>query len=85
MGITLKHVTGITFVVNRTGTSKLWGIENKNAKRGDFLLITRKHVSGFIRRANPRETPKLWTITHENDHKHQNDKFLAMPSSMYLV
>ena len=61
--ITRKHVTGITFLVNRTGTSKLWAIDHENTKRDDFLVITLKHVSGLTGHTNPRETPKLWAIT----------------------
>ena len=61
--ITLKLVSGLTVVVNRPGSPKLWAIANeKGIKRenDEFFIITLKHVSGLTVVENRPTTPKLW-------------------------
>ena len=63
--IPLKHLSGLTVVVNFHGTPKLWSIthgnDHKKQKRRIFI-IPLKYV-------NRLGTPKLWAIAHENSDK----------------
>src|SRR3954468_6234371 len=64
---TLKHLSGLTIVLNRTETLKPWAIDHENdhkTPKDKFLVVTLKHV-------NCPGTPKLSEIAHESSHKTQ--------------
>ena len=70
--ITLKHVSGLTVIVNCPRSPKEWAIVHENShktKNDEFLVISLKHVLGLTGHAIPPRTPKLWAIAHESDHK----------------
>ena len=70
--ISLKLISGLTVIVNRPGTPKLWAIAHKMAIKGEygeFLAISLKLVSGIMVIVNRPGIPKLWVIAHENGHK----------------
>ena len=56
--ITLKHVSGITVVVNHPRTPKLWVIGNENVLKARKLrvFVTLKHASGNTIDGNRSET-----------------------------
>ena len=72
MVITLKHVSGLMVVKNRTITPKPWAIAHENSykrENNEFLVISLKPVSGLMVVVNRLGTRKLWVITRKNGHK----------------
>jgi hypothetical protein len=71
--LSLKHVSGLTVVVNRTGTPKLWhiGHETNGHQTGKgrvFGQITQTYIESYGQCKFPG-APKLWAIAHENNGK----------------
>ena len=68
----LKHVSGLTGLVNRPGTPKLWAIAHENGQKlgkQQVLHMPLKHVSGLTGLVNRLITLKPWAIAHENGQK----------------
>src|SRR3954465_14701822 len=77
--IPLKHVSGLTVVVNHPGTPKIWSITHGNdhkSKKDDIFIIPLKYV-------NRPGTQKLWSITHGNDHKNKKRQHFLHTSQIY--
>ena len=76
----VKHVSGLTVVVNRPRNPKLWAIAHETAIKheyNEFLVISLKLLSGLTVVVNCPRTPKLWAITHENGHNMRNRQFFG--------
>ena len=68
----LKHVSGLTGLVNRPVTLKLWAIAHENGQNDEndqFFDMPLKHVSGLKGLVNRPVTLKPWAIAHENGQK----------------
>src|SRR3954471_5237701 len=67
--ITLKHVSGLTFVVNLRRTPKLWVIANENDFKSEKQFFGHNsQIFHLTSHANRHRHPKLWAIAHEYDH-----------------
>ena len=66
--ISLKHVSSLTVIVNRTGAPKLWEIAHENGYKTRKQLVFR---CGLVVIVNLPRTPK--TVV-----KHKNDEFLVI-------
>ena len=72
LAMTLKLVSGLTCLVNRPRTSKLWAIAHENGSKREndkFSAMTLKPVSGPVGLGNRPRSPKLWVVAHENGSK----------------
>ena len=62
LAMTLKPDSGLTFLINRPRTPKLWAIAHENGSKREndkFSAMTLKPVSSLTRLVNHPRTPKL--------------------------
>ena len=68
-----EHVSGLTGLVSRHITRKLWAIAHENSKKTtkkmSFFVLPLKHVSELTAPVNRPRTLQLWEIAHENGQK----------------
>ena len=72
LDIPLKHVSGLTGLVNRPVTPKLWAIAHENGqklRKRPVFGMPLKHVSGLTGLVNRPVILKMWAIAHENGKK----------------
>ena len=81
LGITLKHVSGLTGLANPTAIQKLWAIAHENGHKTRKLRVF-SHISqkcyGSYMPCKSNWNQKPWAISHKNGHKHEKDEFFGI-------